>query len=159
TMVATARAREPLGMALSCHTAVRPAGDNRRMSRADRLRTLASVAVVIAAATFSGWRVGAQTSDAMPAALYSDLTWRCIGPLDGGPVSSVEGVAGEPGVYVITTPSGGVWKTVDGGDTWTTTGLPAEAQSAKAGLTGSRWIDPANPRRIARTEPQGIAVS
>src|ERR1051325_8493114 len=77
--------------------------------------------------------------------LFSDLTWRCIGPFDGGPVVSVTGVAGEPGVYVVTTPSAGPWKTTDGGDTWASIDrqdLPAPGSDPR------RWTDPANPRRI-----------
>ena len=111
---------------------------------------------VVAAATSGSLRAGAQDSGAISPALYADLTWRCTGPFDGGPVASVEGVAGEPGVYTITTPSGGAWKTTDGGDTWTSI-----ERSSAASISGDphRWVDPANPRRIARTEPQGIGVS
>jgi hypothetical protein len=88
--------------------------------------------------------------------LYAGLTWRCVGPFDGGPVASVTGVAGEAGVYVITTPSGGVWTTIDGGDTWASIDrrrVPAASPDPQ------RWTDPANPRRIVRTEAQGIGVS
>lgn len=77
-------------------------------------------------------------------------------PFEGGPVDSVEGVPGEPGVYTITTPSGGAWKTSDGGDTWTSI---ARSSVTPASGDPRRWVDPANPRRIVRTEPQGIGVS
>src|SRR5439155_15011537 len=77
-------------------------------------------------------------------------------PFDGGPVATVIGVPGEAGVYIITTPSGGGWKTSDGGDTWT----PIDPPSATAASSDPhRWIDPANPRRIARTDALGIEVS
>ena len=99
----------------------------------------------------------AQTTRAVPSALYADLSWRCIGPFDGGPVASVEGVAGTPGMYTITTPSGGAWKTVDGGDSWTPIDRPAG--SAPVPSDPHRWVDPANPRRIARTAAEGIEVS
>ena len=105
-----------------------------------------------AAACAPARRIGAPISPS----LYADLTWRCIGPFDGGPVASVEGVAGEPGVYVITTPSGGAWKTIDGGDTWTSIERPARAVPP---ADPHRWIDPANPRRIVATDAQGIDVS
>jgi hypothetical protein len=98
----------------------------------------------------------AQSAQPISESLYSDLTWRCIGPFDGGPVASVEGIAGEPGVYVMTTPSGGAWKTTDGGDTWTSIERPT---AASATTDPHRWIDPANPRRIVRTTAQGIEVS
>jgi len=124
---------------------------------------------IVAAATSGSLRAGAQDPGAISPALYADLTWRCTGPFDGGPVASVEGVAGEPGVYTITTPSGGAWKTVDGGDTWTSierssvsrfNDPPAGGSLTQPGVGGMhRWVDPANPRRIVRAEDQGIGVS
>jgi hypothetical protein len=111
------------------------------------------VLAVGAAATVASTVLGAQT---LTPDFYGGLSWRCIGPFDGGPVASVAGVPGEAGVYVITTPSGGTWKTVDGGDSWTSidrqTVTTAEADPR-------RWVDSANPRRIARSDPHGIAVS
>ena len=142
---------------------VRAAGAGGRRARRSAIviaagfRRFALVSTaVVAAATSGSLRAGAQDSGAISPALYADLTWRCTGPFDGGPVASVEGVAGEPGVYTITTPSGSAWKTTDGGDTWTSI-----ERSSAASISGDphRWIDPANPRRIARTEPQGIGVS
>jgi hypothetical protein len=120
------------------------------VTRLGRL-ALAGTLTVAAAAAAAHVRAQAISPD-----LYAGLTWRCIGPFEGGPVASVTGVPGEAGVYVITTPSGGVWKTVDGGDTWAS----IESQSVAAVTTDPhRWTDPANPRRIVRTEAQGIAVS
>jgi hypothetical protein len=97
--------------------------------------------------------VGAQ---AVSSDLYAGLSWHCVGPFDGGPVASVVGVSGEAGVYVITTPSGGVWKTIDGGETWAS----SDRQEVAAALPDPhRWTDPVNPRRIVRTDAQGISVS
>jgi hypothetical protein len=122
------------------------------MKRAIRFRRLTLIGAAIAVTTGGSLRLGAQVGAAIPPALFSDLTWRCIGPFDGGPVASVEGVPGEPGVYTITTPSGGAWKTIDGGGTW------AAVETAGLKLGGS-WTDPANPRRIAKTDAYGIVVS
>src|SRR5262249_14448745 len=75
--------------------------------------------------------------------------------LEGGPVASVTGMPGEPGIYVITTPRGGAWKTIDGGDTWV-----AMADHPPASTSDPhRWTDPATPRRIVRTDTLGIEVS
>ena len=121
------------------------------------LRRLALVGTAVVAAAASGsLRAGAQDVRPISPALFSDLIWRCTGPFDEGPVASVEGVAGEPGVYTITTPSGGTWKTIDGGDTWTSID---RAASAIGSGDPHRWVDPANPRRIVRTEANGIAVT
>jgi hypothetical protein len=88
--------------------------------------------------------------------MYARLSWHCVGPFDGGPVASVAGVPGEPGVYVITTPTGGMWKTIDGGDTWASID---RQDVASVTPDPHRWTDPANPRRIVRADAQGIAVS
>jgi hypothetical protein len=116
-------------------------------------RTLALFGALVLAAGSGSWLLGAQGPSVAPS-LYADLTWRCTGPFDGGPVTSVQGVAGQPGVYTITTPSGGAWKTIDGGDTWAFLAgadllLPAEPR---------RWVDPANARRIARVTTNGIEI-
>src|SRR5436309_7443343 len=49
---------------------------------------------------------------------YSSLHWRSIGPYRAGRVSAVAGVPSQPNVYYIGTPGGGVWKTIDAGQTW-----------------------------------------
>src|SRR5258708_28093316 len=51
--------------------------------------------------------------------LYEGMRWRQIGPFRAGRVSAVAGVPGDPAVYYMGTPGGGVWKTVDGGVVWT----------------------------------------
>ncbi len=51
-------------------------------------------------------------------ALYEGLAYRLIGPFRGGRSTAVDGLAGRPGVYVMGTTGGGVWKTDDYGHTW-----------------------------------------
>ena len=50
--------------------------------------------------------------------LYSAMRWRLIGPYRAGRVTAVTGIPGNPAVYYIGTPGGGVWKTTDGGIVW-----------------------------------------
>ncbi|HUK54159.1 MAG TPA: hypothetical protein VL099_12790 [Candidatus Binatia bacterium] len=50
--------------------------------------------------------------------LYSGMRWRLIGPFRGGRVTAVAGIPGNPAVYYMGTPGGGVWKTEDGGRVW-----------------------------------------
>src|SRR5947209_6694311 len=50
--------------------------------------------------------------------LYEGMRWRQIGPFRAGRVSAVAGVPGDPSVFYMATPGGGVWKTVDGGTVW-----------------------------------------
>jgi photosystem II stability/assembly factor-like uncharacterized protein len=46
------------------------------------------------------------------------LKYRLIGPAWGGRVSRAAGVPGDPGVYYAATASGGVWKSANGGASW-----------------------------------------
>jgi photosystem II stability/assembly factor-like uncharacterized protein len=50
--------------------------------------------------------------------MYAGMRWRLAGPFRAGRVSAVAGVIGEPNVYYIASPGGGVWKTTDAGLTW-----------------------------------------
>lgn len=49
---------------------------------------------------------------------FGVLKYRSIGPAQGGRVSRVAGVPGNPTVYYAATASGGVWKSTDGGLTF-----------------------------------------
>src|SRR5918912_2479519 len=51
--------------------------------------------------------------------LFSGMQWRQIGPFRGGRALAIEGVVGEPDTWYFGAVAGGVWKTVDGGQTWT----------------------------------------
>src|SRR5436190_8747375 len=51
--------------------------------------------------------------------LLSGLVWRNLGPFRGGRISAVSGAIGQPGVFYIGLPLGGVWKTTSAGETWT----------------------------------------
>jgi photosystem II stability/assembly factor-like uncharacterized protein len=50
--------------------------------------------------------------------LYAGMRWRLIGPYRAGRVTAVAGIPGDPAVYYMGTPGGGVWKTTDGGTVW-----------------------------------------
>src|SRR5579859_623801 len=47
------------------------------------------------------------------------LDWRMLGPFRGGRVDAVSGVPGRPNHFYFGHVNGGVWKTIDGGRTWT----------------------------------------
>ncbi|MFY9529577.1 MAG: hypothetical protein WAR24_11770 [Candidatus Acidiferrales bacterium] len=46
------------------------------------------------------------------------MKWRLVGPFRGGRVLAVEGIAGDVNTYYFGGVAGGVWKTTDGGLTW-----------------------------------------
>jgi photosystem II stability/assembly factor-like uncharacterized protein len=50
--------------------------------------------------------------------LFSGMRWRQVGPFRAGRVSAVAGVAGNPAVYYIGNPGGGVFRTTSGGEVW-----------------------------------------
>ncbi len=50
--------------------------------------------------------------------LFSGLEWRNIGPFRGGRSATVTGVRGKPNLYYFGSTGGGVWKTLDGGQSW-----------------------------------------
>src|SRR5437899_12298374 len=52
--------------------------------------------------------------------LFAGLRWRNIGPFHGGRIPAVPGAIGQPGVFYIGVPAGGLWKTPIAGVTWST---------------------------------------
>src|SRR5712691_2262377 len=56
---------------------------------------------------------------AQDASLLKGMHWREVGPYGAGHADAVEGIAGQPNVYYFGSTGGGVWKTTDGGQTWT----------------------------------------
>lgn len=51
-------------------------------------------------------------------ALFKSLTYRNIGPTQGGRVTAVAGIVSQPSTYYMGATGGGVWKTEDYGITW-----------------------------------------
>src|SRR6266581_1856186 len=79
-----------------------------------------------------------------PANLSTGLVWRNIGPFRGGRVSAVSGVIGQPGVFYIGLPMGGVWKTTSAGATW----IPIFDAVTDASTVGALEVAPSDPNVI-----------
>ncbi|MGB7156237.1 MAG: hypothetical protein WBD08_18765, partial [Candidatus Acidiferrales bacterium] len=67
---------------------------------------------------FGTLTVGQLKAQEVDPSLYRDMHWRLIGPYRAGRVTAVAGIPGNPAIYYIGTPGGGVWKTTDGGIVW-----------------------------------------
>ena len=52
-------------------------------------------------------------------AIIGGMKWRQIGPFRGGRVLAVTGVPGDPYTYYFGAVAGGVWKSTNGGVSWT----------------------------------------
>ena len=73
--------------------------------------------------------------------LYAGLRWRDVGPFHGGRISTVSGVIGQPGVFYMGTPQGGLWKTTSAGVTW----FPIFDRIASVDSIGAVQVAPSNP--------------
>lgn len=50
--------------------------------------------------------------------VYEGLKWRSIGPFRGGRSAAVTGVVGKPNLYYFGATGGGIWRTIDAGNSW-----------------------------------------
>lgn len=83
---------------------------------------LASILLVLAALGAAAYsdRTQAPAPPAGPEpSFWAGLKYRCIGPSRGGRVTAVAGIPSEPTTFFMGATGGGVWKTVDAGQTWT----------------------------------------
>ena len=85
----------------------------------------ARLAAVLSAICLAAAATAAQTPTSQPSPdtsrrddVFQELKYRNVGPAQGGRVSRVAGVPGDPSVYYAATASGGVWKSTDGGVTF-----------------------------------------
>ncbi|CAN5368732.1 hypothetical protein BH10ACI2_BH10ACI2_19280 [soil metagenome] len=72
--------------------------------------------------------------------LFAGLQWRNIGPFHGGRISAVSAPLGQPGIYYVGTPAGGVWKTTSAGVTW----FPIFDQFQHVDSIGAVQVAPSN---------------
>src|SRR6266516_3475176 len=76
--------------------------------------------------------------------LLSGLVWRNLGPFRGGRIAAVSGAIGQPGVFYVGLPAGGVWKTTSAGETWT----PIFDGITAASSVGAVEVAPSDPNVI-----------
>ncbi len=76
--------------------------------------------------------------------LFAGLRWRNIGPFHGGRISAVTGAVGQPGVFYLGTPAGGIWKTTSAGVKWT----PIFDQFTNVDSIGAIQVAPSDPNIV-----------
>src|SRR5437588_12776533 len=71
------------------------------------------------------------------------LRFRFVGPAVGNRIAAVAGVPGDPSTYYAGAASGGVWKSIDGGESWAPVfdGQPVAA-------IGTLAVSPSNPNIV-----------
>src|SRR3989440_8242759 len=77
---------------------------------------LVGISLFTAAAYAAGDRV--EVNMAPDDDLLAGLRWRNIGPFHGGRIAAVTGAIGQPGVFYLGAPAGGIWKTTSAGVIW-----------------------------------------
>src|ERR1041385_9301189 len=74
----------------------------------------------------------------------NNLKFRNLGPsVAGGRVAAVVGVPGDRNVYYVGTAAGGVWKMIDGGDSW-----EAVFKDQPTASIGAVALAPSNPNVV-----------
>jgi len=96
--------------------------------------------VFVAAATMP---ISGAATD-VSADVFAGLRWRNIGPFHGGRIASVTGAIGQPGVFYVGTPAGGIWKTTSAGVTW----YPIFDQITQVDGIGAIQVAPSDPNII-----------
>src|SRR5437660_11675621 len=76
--------------------------------------------------------------------LFAGLRWRNIGPFHGGRVSAVTGAIGQPGVFYLGAPAGGIWKTTNAGVSWS----PIFDQFTNVDSIGAIQVAPSDPNIV-----------
>ena len=100
------------------------------------------------AATISAAGLHAQQFDST---LFSELSWRMIGPHRGGRTVAAVGVPDQPNIFYIGVNNGGVWKTTDYGRVWTPI-----FDDQPTGSIGALAIAPSDPDVIYVGSGEGL---
>ena len=108
-------------------------------------RRVAVLACALAGAVCLGsGLVSGKAAEPVSPDLFAGLQWRNIGPFHGGRISAVTGAIGQPGVFYMGAPEGGVWKTTSAGVTW----FPIFDQFTNVDSIGAVQVAPSDPNIV-----------
>lgn len=85
-----------------------------------------------------------RTASPIDQRLLAGLRWRNLGPFRGGRIASVTGTIGQPGVFYVGLPAGGVWKTTSAGATW----FPVFDDVPNVSSVGAIEVAPSDPNVV-----------
>lgn len=74
---------------------------------------------------------------------FNTVKWRLVGPFRGGRAGTISGTTQNPNLYYIGTAGGGVWKTQDGGNSWS-----CISDGYFGGSIGAVTVAPSDPNVI-----------
>ena len=112
--------------------------DDRRLSLGSGARTLVALIAGLAA-------TGPVAAQSAPERAFLDAyKWRSIGPARGGRSIAVSGVKGRPLEAYFGAVGGGLWKTTDGGTTWT----PVTDGQLESSSVGAVAVSESDPRVV-----------
>src|SRR5262245_63533335 len=89
-------------------------------------------------------RAGAPLMTSVDSALFKGMKYRLVGPSRGGRVTTVTGVPSQPRTFYMGVASGGLFRTTDGGTTWT----PIADGKIPLGSMGSVAVADSDPNAI-----------
>jgi photosystem II stability/assembly factor-like uncharacterized protein len=105
---------------------------------------LIAVGAVRFGASTGGAQQGASPSSSIDSMILKGLQWRSLGPARGGRSIAVSGVKGRPREAYFGAVGGGLWKTVDGGETW----LPVTDGQIRSASVGAVAVAETNPDTV-----------
>ena len=88
-----------------------------------------------------GHPMAQQASTPQRDSIFSTMRWRSIGPARGGRSIAASGVVGRPHEYYFGAVGGGLWKTIDGGNTW----APVTDGQIRSSSVGAVAVSESNP--------------
>src|SRR4029453_14950335 len=108
------------------------------------LRSLSCAVLVIATVQAQSPAARPPMMPGVDARLLNGLKYRLVGPSRGGRVTTVAGVPSQPRTFYMGVASGGVFRTTDGGASWT----PITDGKVPLGSTGSIAVADSDPKVI-----------